>query len=64
MEQKIKARIQELNEELNQTIEEIKSFQALKPEPNLESLEKADNLTKKVLTQKSALAELKALLES
>jgi uncharacterized membrane protein len=64
LEEKIKARIQELNLELDTVVEEIKSFQASKPEPNLESLEKTDTLTKKLLIYKSALAELNALLEN
>ena len=63
MEEKIKARVKELYQELDVTVGEIKAFQESSPTANLESLEKVDSLTKKLLVIKSALAELNALLE-
>jgi hypothetical protein len=59
----VKQRLKELNAELAELVEEIKSHKGQHHQPTIELLEKIDNLTKQVLTKKSAIAELKALLE-
>ena len=61
----IKARIEEHKLELGDTVESIQRLQeSVKNGQQLDNIHvRIDNLTKKVLTKKSVIAELKHLLE-